>query len=303
MPVSAILLAALAPITGALFGASYGTSIRIGYEIIFPALFADKKPPKDAKEVIRTLHQMFTLTGGVAAMEFGIDQGIAMAKKKTESPEVLDLINLALGISDTQISLHQAVFKAAAEIIFGITGIKQDTTTKEDWDRMNTNILNRTDDFFTRNFTSAEMQTILDDYKKRNPNPKAVIIKIMQDAILEKSREEHQQEQDKDIIPPETFENPNPKETEEFNQWMNGFTALFQKYKLNLAQITKIKKLLRPSPTHTIFLKNLIQARNVAKDTLKKMQNYASIGRNSLNPRIKSEATNLYNGIKNQVVP
>ncbi len=37
MVVSAILLTALAPITGALFGASYGTAIRIGYEIIFPA--------------------------------------------------------------------------------------------------------------------------------------------------------------------------------------------------------------------------------------------------------------------------
>ncbi len=303
MPVSAILLAALAPITGALFGASYGTSIRIGYEIIFPALFADKKPPKDAKEVIRTLHQMFTLTGGVAAMEFGIDQGIEMAKKKTESPLVQNLINLSLGISDTQISLHQAVFKAAAEIIFGITGIKGDTTTETDWNTFNTKILNKTADFYTRNFTSAEMQTILDDYLTRNPKPKAVIIKIMQDAILEKSREEHAEEKEKEIVPPPIIENENPKETAAFNEWMNGFTALFQKYKGNLAQITKIKNLLLASPKHTIFVKNLVQARNVAKDTLKKMQNYTSLGRNSQNFRIQTAAAKLYKGLINQVVP
>ncbi len=112
MVVSAILLATMAPITGALFGASYGTAIRIGYEIIFPALFGDlsrdiKKQTvsreQGAKQTIKALHTMFTLTGGASALEFGISQGIEMAKKKTESPEVQNLINLSLGLTDEQI--------------------------------------------------------------------------------------------------------------------------------------------------------------------------------------------------------
>ncbi len=115
MPVSAILLAALAPITGALFGASYGTAIRIGYEIIFPALFADmindqkngKVPSgneEGAKRTIKALHTMFTATGGASAMEFGIEQGIEMAKKKTESQDVQDMIDLSLGLTDRQLN-------------------------------------------------------------------------------------------------------------------------------------------------------------------------------------------------------
>ncbi len=103
MVVSAILTTILAPVTGALFGASYGTAIRIGYEIIFPALFKNTKANPDAQEVIKSLHTMFTATGGKSALEFGVAQGIEMAKKKTESPEVVDLINLSLGISDEQL--------------------------------------------------------------------------------------------------------------------------------------------------------------------------------------------------------
>ncbi len=114
MPVSAILLAALAPITGALFGASYGTSIRIGYEIIFPALFGDmindqknnptKSSEDGAKRTIKALHTMFTATGGASAMEFGIEQGIEMAKKKTESPDVQHMIDLSLGLTEAQLT-------------------------------------------------------------------------------------------------------------------------------------------------------------------------------------------------------
>ncbi len=114
MVVSAILLTALAPITGALFGASYGTSIRIGYEIIFPALFGDMineqknnkitvSQEEGAKRTIKALHTMFTATGGASAMEFGIEQGIEMAKKKTESPAVQSMIALNLGLTDEQI--------------------------------------------------------------------------------------------------------------------------------------------------------------------------------------------------------
>ncbi len=113
MVVSAILLTALAPITGALFGASYGTAIRIGYEIIFPALFADlindqkNNPSKNsedgAKRTIKALHTMFSATGGASALEFGIEQGIEMAKKKTESPAVQNMIALNLGLTDEQL--------------------------------------------------------------------------------------------------------------------------------------------------------------------------------------------------------
>ncbi len=122
MVVSAILLTALAPITGALFGASYGTSIRIGYEIIFPALFGDlinkqknqKGTPSQeegAKRTIQALHTMFTATGGASAMEFGIEQGIEMAKKKTESQDVQDMIDLNLGLSNRQINKRGKAFQ------------------------------------------------------------------------------------------------------------------------------------------------------------------------------------------------
>ncbi len=114
MVVSAILLATMAPITGALFGASYGTAIRIGYEIIFPALFGDMINDKKnalsasqedgAKRTIKALHTMFTATGGASALEFGIDQGIEMAKKKTESPDVQDMIDLNLGLTSRQLN-------------------------------------------------------------------------------------------------------------------------------------------------------------------------------------------------------
>ncbi len=114
MVVSAILTTALAPITGALFGASYGTSIRIGYEIIFPALFGDvindqknnptKLQEEGTKRTIESMHKMFTGVGGAAAMEFGIEQGIEMAKKKTESPDVQDMIDLSLGLTNRQLN-------------------------------------------------------------------------------------------------------------------------------------------------------------------------------------------------------
>ncbi len=114
MVVSAILTTALAPITGALFGASYGTSIRIGYEIIFPALFGDvineqknnpsKLQEEGTKRTIESMHKMFRGVGGAAAMEFGIEQGIEMAKKKTESQDVQDMIDLNLGLTSRQLN-------------------------------------------------------------------------------------------------------------------------------------------------------------------------------------------------------
>ncbi len=122
MVVSAILTTALAPITGALFGASYGTSIRIGYEIIFPALFGDlineqkNNPTKlqqdGSKRTIEAMHKMFTGVGGASAMEFGIEQGIEMAKKKTESPDVQNMIDLSLGLTEGQLKKKGKVGKS-----------------------------------------------------------------------------------------------------------------------------------------------------------------------------------------------
>ncbi len=97
MVVSAIVLAALAPVTGALFGAAYGTSIRIGYEIIFPALFLGKEKT-GAKDVVKALTDMYTLTGGLDAHKFGIQQGLELAKKNAESPEGQSLVSLAIGL-------------------------------------------------------------------------------------------------------------------------------------------------------------------------------------------------------------
>lgn len=100
MVVSAIVLAALAPITGALFGAAYGTSIRIGYEIIFPALFLGKEKT-GAKDVVKALSDMYAITGGLDAHKFGIQQGLELAKKNAESPEGQSLVALAIGLPAT----------------------------------------------------------------------------------------------------------------------------------------------------------------------------------------------------------
>ncbi len=146
MVVSAILLTALAPITGALFGASYGTSIRIGYEIIFPALFGDMindqknkastSQEDGAKRTIKALHTMFTATGGASAMEFGIQQGIEMAKKKTESPDVQHMIDLNLGLTEGQLQKKGKV---------GKSGAFQDTITEseEEAESISENVANK----------------------------------------------------------------------------------------------------------------------------------------------------------------
>ncbi len=93
MVVSAIMqIAAAAPI-GALFGLAYGTSIRVGYEIIFPALFGDKEVPKDATAVLGKMSTTFTALGGLEAMKFGIVQGIKKSLKDIEAdPELVELI-------------------------------------------------------------------------------------------------------------------------------------------------------------------------------------------------------------------
>lgn len=107
MPISAIMVAALAPLTGALFGASYGTAIRIGYEIIYPSLFGDKTGQKvpttpQAKDVISSLEQMYTKIGGLEAHKFGINQGMQLAVAAAKTGEGSNLMDLALGRARVQ---------------------------------------------------------------------------------------------------------------------------------------------------------------------------------------------------------
>ncbi len=167
MVVSTILLTALAPITGALFGASYGTSIRIGYEIIFPALFGDllkeqnkrlasgSPQQEGAKLTIQALHKMFTATGGVSAMEFGISQGIEMAKKKTESTEVQHLISLNLGITEEQLKRKHKFDKGHT------------TETDAEKEQRELEESEQTEDFLP---DEDETQQVLKEYKQMKKN-------------------------------------------------------------------------------------------------------------------------------------
>ncbi len=85
-------IAAAGPI-GALFGLAYGTSIRIGYEIIFPALFADKVTSKDVDATLDKMTTTFTAIGGLEAQKFGINTGIKDALKAINAdPELMELI-------------------------------------------------------------------------------------------------------------------------------------------------------------------------------------------------------------------
>lgn len=105
MVLSAITIAALAPLTGALFGASYGTAIRIGYEIIFPSLFGDKKlpVPTDAKATMKAMEGMYTKIGGLEAHKFGIQQGMNLALSSAQSKDGVELVNLAMSEMSPQV--------------------------------------------------------------------------------------------------------------------------------------------------------------------------------------------------------
>ncbi len=91
--VAALLQLALAAPIGALFGAAYGTSIRIGYEIIFPALFKDQDMKPGSQGVLDSMEKLFTGIGGLEAQKFGINQGIKNALKAIDAdPELTELI-------------------------------------------------------------------------------------------------------------------------------------------------------------------------------------------------------------------
>lgn len=130
MVLSAITIAALAPITGALFGASYGTAIRIGYEIIFPSLFGSAKVPvsPNSTDVIRSMEKMYTNVGGLEAHKFGITQGVNLAVQQSNSPAVQELLkknrsDTSAGTTESQKPITDALTSLTKAIELAFSGI------------------------------------------------------------------------------------------------------------------------------------------------------------------------------------
>ena len=68
---------ATAPLIGGLFGLAYGTSIRIGYEQIYPALFPEGAPKRESvREAIDDFTKLFDAIGGKEAEMFGLNIGV-----------------------------------------------------------------------------------------------------------------------------------------------------------------------------------------------------------------------------------
>ncbi len=102
MVVSALVQLAIAGPTGILFGLGYGTAIRVGYEIVFPALFGNKEIAAGDTKSLDKIEQIYTAIGGLEAHKFGINQGIKNALKEIEAdPELVELIKKNL-FNDTQ---------------------------------------------------------------------------------------------------------------------------------------------------------------------------------------------------------
>ncbi len=107
MVVNALMTLAVAAPVGALFGLAYGTSIRIGYEIIFPALFGDKPTEKDVDKTLSKMTTMFTATGGLEAQKFGINTGIKNALKAINAdPELTELIKKNYSLDTQNITVN-----------------------------------------------------------------------------------------------------------------------------------------------------------------------------------------------------
>ncbi len=120
MVVQGLIALALAGPTGGLFGLAYGTAIRVGYEIIFPMLFHDKKPTKDVNEVFSQMRTTFTAIGGLEANAFGINVGIKNALKQIEAdPELVELIkkNSELASQNITVTLSGGILNEKGQVI------------------------------------------------------------------------------------------------------------------------------------------------------------------------------------------
>ncbi len=290
MVVSAILTTALAPITGALFGASYGTAIRIGYEIIFPALFGNVKANPDAQDVIKSLHTMFQATGGAAAMEFGIDQGIEMAKKKTESPVIQHLINTDLGITEEQLARRH------------ILGGQQDAAEKArqqllldqfekgfEFDKLEDKVA-----FLIRNFTRAEIRAWkleIDDGTSTMPAYSQLVINSAWAQLNDSRAPENQPEP----VAPINIDNQ-PGQLE-FKDWLSKITTLMSELLKRKAMniITYVK-----TYTNIVLINDTagrVRATTIKKNSVadfrKKMLNILVQAKNSGNSQIVNYAKSL----------
>lgn len=93
MVISALMQLAIAAPTGALFGAAYGTAIRVGYEIIFPALFGDKSTSGSVDKTLDKMQAFYQGVGGLEANAVGINVGMRNALKAIDAdPELQELI-------------------------------------------------------------------------------------------------------------------------------------------------------------------------------------------------------------------
>ncbi len=107
MVVQAMVQLAIAGPVGILFGLGYGTAIRVGYEIVFPALFGDKEIPKDSSAVLSSIEKMFTNIGGLEAHKFGINQGIKNALQAIDADsELVDLIKKNSNLGSQSITVN-----------------------------------------------------------------------------------------------------------------------------------------------------------------------------------------------------
>ncbi len=107
MVVSALMQLAIAAPVGALFGAAYGTAIRVGYEIIFPALFGDKTTPQSAETVLQKMDTFYRGVGGLEANAVGINVGIKNALKAMDADsELQELIKKNSNLDSQTITVN-----------------------------------------------------------------------------------------------------------------------------------------------------------------------------------------------------
>ncbi len=198
-----------------------------------------------------------------------------------------NLINLDLGNTEAQYLTQAFWYKKMAETIFGIDSSKvKDPTSKEDWDRFNTNILNGTHQFFT--VSAKKMEIIREDYRKRNPNPKAVILSRMFDAIQKKLKSE---EKPIEELPP----SPAPKEAAVFQVFLAKFTDMLSEYlkQKKMHPITWVRTY--TSITIVNDTSGRIRAARLQKNGLadrrKNIINFLTTSRNSTNSEIKRYAS------------
>lgn len=176
---------AAAPAIGTLFGLAYGTSIRIGYEQIYPALFPNNKAGKtaspDLKNVINKLNGQYNAVGGLEAHKFGMEQGFLSALKKfSKDIEMDDELKKNFGITlddgtqnqsspqaETNRLLSQVIALLTFETTKSLGGSKAPVKTPADYNAI-TNPLNLLEAGNT-NLTGKPTPNLVAQQKIENP--------------------------------------------------------------------------------------------------------------------------------------